>query len=290
MLRGMKVVMARMKFAVESTRISADGAELHIEVRGEGPALLLVGCPMDASAFAPFADELAADHMVITTDSRGINRSTVLDRDLDVTPEILASDYRQILTHLGVEKVSLFGSSGGAVAALAFTQAFPELVDTVIAHEPPLEELLDESKQLRANTQDMVETYLAGDVAGAWIKFFDGANISMPPTEVVAWIDSRTDEQELADEAFFFAHTMRPTTWWLPDVAALRAVASLIVIGVGAESTGQICDRTATAMATLLGIVPTVFPGDHTGFVEHPEIFAATFRNTLSATGSGVVR
>lgn len=279
-----------MKYAVESTRISADGAELHVEVRGEGPATLLVGCPMDASAFAPFADELAADHMVITTDPRGINRSTVLDRDLDVTPEILASDYRQILGHLGVEKVSLFGSSGGAVAALAFTQAFPELLETVIVHEPPLEELLCDSEQLRANTKDVVETYLAGDIAGAWIKFFDGANISMSPTDVAAWIDNRTDEQELADEAFFFAHTMRPTTWWQPDVAALRAVASLIVIGVGVESTGQICDRTATVMASLLEFVPTVFPGDHTGFVEHPESFAARFRNILSTIGSGGVR
>ena len=282
--------MSGKGFAVESRRVSADGAELHVEVRGEGPAILLVGCPMNASAFAPFAAELAGDHMVITTDPRGINRSTVVDRDLDVTPEILASDYRQILGHLGVEKVSLFGSSGGAVAALAFAQAFSGLVDTVIAHEPPLEELLDDREQLRANTEDMVQTYLAGDIAGAWIKFFDGANIQMPPSEVAAWIDSRTDEQELADEAFFFAHTMRPTTWWQPDVAALRALGSLIVIGVGAESAGQVCDRTATAMASLLELVPTVFPGDHTGFVEHPESFAARFRNILATTGSGGVR
>ncbi len=283
-------MVSGMKFAVETTRVSSDGAELHVEMRGEGPAILLVGCPMNALAFAPFADELAADHTVITTDPRGINRSTVVDRDLDVTPEILASDYRHILAHFELEKVSIFGSSGGAVAALAFAQASSELVDTVIAHEPPLEELLDDRSLLRANTEDMVEAYLAGDVAGAWIKFFDGANIQMPPTEVAAWINNRTDEQELADEAFFFAHTMRPTSWWQPDVAALRAIGSRIVIGVGAESTGQVCDRTATAMASLLGTVPTVFPGDHTGFVDHPQSFAATFRKTLAPTGNGELR
>ncbi len=268
---------------VRSEQITVDSARLHVEVRGAGPAIMLVGCPMNAEAFAPLADQLAVDHTVITADPRGIKRSVVDDRNLDVTPEVLADDYRLILRHLGQETASMFGSSGGAVAALAFAQASPEMIDTVIAHEPPLEELLDDSEQLRAKTEDMVETYLAGDIAGAWMKFFDGANIEIHPDEVAAWINNRTDEQELADETFFFGNTMRPTTWWQPDLSALRKVAPRIVIGIGAESAGQICDRTANAIASVLGIIPTMFPGDHTGFVEHPEAFAQQLRSILVA-------
>lgn len=274
--------MAVETVPVRAIQVAVDGATLHVEVRGEGPVVLVVGCPMHAGAFAPLAEGLAAGRLVVTTDPRGINRSSVVDRDGDVSPETLANDYRQILEHLGVDQVSLFGSSGGAVAALAFAQAYPELIHTVVAHEPPLEGLLDDHQQLRVNSDDMVECYLGGDVVGAWIRFFDGADIDMHPDGVADWINNRTDQQEIADEAFFFAHTLRPTSWWQPDVDALRAIASHIVIGVGVESVGQVCDRTANAIASLLDLTPTTFPGDHTGFVDHPGLFAQQLQNILA--------
>lgn len=254
--------------------VPSTDADLHVETRGAGPAVLLFGCPMDATAFEPMADLLAVDHTVITADPRGIKRSTVTDREADVAPETLADDLARILDHLDLAQASVFGSSGGAVAALAFATRHPERTGRVVAHEPPLEELLEDRAELRANTEDMVATYLAGDLAGAWIKFFEGADIDMPAEAVEAWIGGRTDAQELADEHFFFAHTLRPTTWWLPDIVALRSGAPQIVIGVGRESAGQVCDRTTTALAGSLGTEPVPFPGDHTGFVDHPEAFA----------------
>jgi pimeloyl-ACP methyl ester carboxylesterase len=142
-------------------------ALLHYEVRGEGPLVVLVGAPMDARSFAPLADLLAADHTVLTTDPRGINRSPVDDPDRDSTPEMRADDLARLLAHLHAGPAALLGSSGGAVSALALAQAHPELVHTVVAHEPPLDEMLDDREQLRAQTDDMIATYLSGDVTGA---------------------------------------------------------------------------------------------------------------------------
>ena len=68
-----------------ASTLDVSGATLYFEVRGSGPAVFLVGCPMDATAFAPLAERLAADHTVVTADPRGINRSTVDDRDNDFT-------------------------------------------------------------------------------------------------------------------------------------------------------------------------------------------------------------
>jgi pimeloyl-ACP methyl ester carboxylesterase len=102
-------------------------------VRGNGPLVVLVGAPMDASAFAPAADLLAADHTVLTTDPRGINRSVVDDPDQDSTPEMRADDLARLVAHLDAGPAAVFGSSGGAVSALALAQAHPELVHTVIA-------------------------------------------------------------------------------------------------------------------------------------------------------------
>ena len=53
------------------------------------------------------------------------------------------------------------------------------------------------------------------------------------------------------------------------------------MVGIGDESTGQLCDRTSSALAAALGIEPTMFPGDHTGFADDPDGFATRLRTVL---------
>ncbi len=258
------------------------GADLHYEVRGLGPVAVLIGCPMDATSFEPLANRLAVDHTVVTCDPRGIHRSTVDDRTVDVSPEQLADDLSRLLTHLDLGPVAVLGSSGGAVTALALVQTHSGQVHTVIAHEPPLEELLDDRDRLRAQTEDMVATYLSGDIAGAWSKFFAGADIDVSSEQIPFDSPFEPDPQAAIDEQFFFEHTLRPSTWWRPVVPALRAAPTRIVVGVGETSKGQVCDRTSTALADLLGTSPAAFPGGHVGFIEHPDEFAHRLRAVLN--------
>jgi len=259
-------------------------ARLHYEVRGEGPLVVLVGAPMDATSFAPLADRLAADHTVLTTDPRGIHRSPVDDPDRDSTPEMRADDLSRLLTHLDAGPAAVLGSSGGAVSALALVQAHPEQVRTLVAHEPPLVELLDDREQRRAATDDIIATYLSDGPAAAWMKFLADADITMPEDDGSTGAPSgpaERDPQEVADERHFFVHELRATTHWQPDVAALRSATTRIVVGIGHESAGQTCDLTSTALAAALGIEPTMFPGDHIGFVEDPDAFATRLRPVL---------
>jgi pimeloyl-ACP methyl ester carboxylesterase len=266
---------------VTTHTLEVPGASLYYEVRGTGPLVALVGAPMNATSFAPLADLLAADHTVLTTDPRGINRSRATDPERDSTPETRADDLSRLIHHLDAGPAAVMGSSGGAVTALALVQAHPEQVHTVIAHEPPLAELLDDRDDVRAQTADYVATYLAGDVVGAWTKFFDQAGIGIPADVVEQMFGGERDPQDVADEHFWFAHELRGSAQWLPGVALLRDSPARIVIGVGADSTGQICDRTSAALAALLGVERTTFPGDHIGFVDHPGPFAARLRDVL---------
>jgi hypothetical protein len=80
--------------------------------------------------------------------------------------------------------------------------------------------------------------------------------------------------QQAAHQRFWFAHELRPNSRWQPDIAALRAGPTRIVVGIGAESAGEICERTSTALAVALGIEPTMFPGGHIGFADDPDGFA----------------
>ena len=256
-------------------------ASLYYEVRGEGPLVVLVGAPMDARSFAPLAELLAADHTVLTTDPRGINRSTVDDRDRDSTPELRADDLARLITHVDAGPAIVLGSSGGAVSALALAQARPDLVSTVIAHEPPLNELLDDREELRAKTDDIIATYLAGDVEGAGRKFLALANIELPEPVFQAMFGVKRDPQDAADEHFQYVRMLRPTARWVPDVAALRKGQPRILVGLGEESGGELCDRTSRALATELGVGPTMFPGGHIGFAEDPARFEPRLREVL---------
>ncbi|MEG3630086.1 alpha/beta fold hydrolase [Streptomyces poriticola] len=261
--------------------LQVPGARLYYEVRGEGPLIVLVGAPMDAAAFAPLAELLAVDHTVLTTDPRGINRSRLDDPEEDSTPQLRADDLSRLIAQVGAGPATVLGSSGGAVSALALVQDHPEQVHTVVAHEPPVIELLEDREQLRTGTEELVATYLAGDVTGAWRKFFAQAGITMPEPLIEEMFGGERDPRQVADERRWFAHEMRLSTYWQPDVSALRAAATRVVVGVGDDSAGELCDRTSRALARSLGAEPTSFPGGHTGFVETPDAFADRLRSVV---------
>lgn len=270
--------------------LATDGARIHHELRGAGPLIVLVGSPMGADFFAPAAELLAVDHTVLTLDPRGVGRSPRDEPDRDSTPEQRADDLAALIAHADAGPAVVVGSSGGAVTALALAQRHPERVRAVVAHEPPVEELLDDRVARRASSEDIVATYLAEGPAAAWAKFLAGAFIAddrEPELEsatgaenVAAPVDDRPD-QDIADERFFFVHEMLPTVRFVPDVALLRGGTPAVVVAIGEDSTGQICDRTSRALASRLGVEPALFPGGHVGFVEDPPAFVARLRSEL---------
>src|SRR5690349_3942060 len=101
------------------------------------PPLFMIGQPMDAGGFATLASYFP-DRTVITYDPRGLGRSSRKDGRVDHTPDVQAEDVHAIIEALGVGPVEMFGSSGGAVTALALVTAYPEDVTTLVAHEPPM--------------------------------------------------------------------------------------------------------------------------------------------------------
>lgn len=268
--------------AVTTATLSVPGATLYYEVRGAGPLVVLVGAPMDADSFAPLADLLAADHTVLTTDPRGIHRSRLERPDSDSTPELRADDLARLIAHADARPAAVLGSSGGAVSALALAQAHPGRVRTVIAHEPPQDELLPDRDELRVRTEDMIATYLAGDRRKAWRIFLDTADIHLPDEVFEAMFGADPEPRAATDERFWFTHELRPSVRWRPDVAALRAGAPRIVVGIGEESAGQLCDRASRTLAAQLGVEPVLFPGDHIGFVGEPAAFAEHLRAVLA--------
>jgi hypothetical protein len=75
-----------------------------------------------------------------------------------------------------------------------------------------------------------------------------------------------------------------------PDVTALAAAPTRVVIAVGEESEGTFTGRASVATAELLGQQVTVFPSHHGGFLGgesgypgKPEAFARSLREVLDS-------
>ena len=82
----------------------------------------------------------------------------------------------------------------------------------------------------------------------------------------------------------FLAHLLRPTTRYRPDIEALRAASTRIVVAGGATSKGQLANRTAVALADQLGTTVVDFPGDHGGFVALPDQCGRVLDQVLTQT------
>ncbi len=157
--------------------LDVPGARLYYERQGAGPLLVMIGSPMDSTGFAGLARALVGRYTVVTYDPRGIGKSTREDPTQDVTPEQQADDLHRLLSALGGEPAHVFGSSGGAVVGLALVTAHSGQVRTLVAHEPPVIELLPDRDQVRAQIQDIYDTYRAEGAETAMAKFMAHAGL-----------------------------------------------------------------------------------------------------------------
>jgi pimeloyl-ACP methyl ester carboxylesterase len=268
--------------------LDVPGARLYYEQQGAGPLLLMIGSPMDSTGFAGLARArvLAGRYTVVTYDPRGIGHSTREDDTQDVTPEQQADDVHRLLSALGGGPAHVFGSSGGATVGLALVTAHPRQVRTLIAHEPPVIELLPDRDQVVAQMDDIYATYRAEGPDKAMALFMAHAGLDQGPGQepgAPRWEPS--PEQLAAMRAaaeVFLAHLLRPTTHFRPDLAALKAAPTRLVVAAGATSQGQLAHRCAVTLADRLGTPVAEFPGGHAGFVTLPDQCAQVLDQVLT--------
>jgi pimeloyl-ACP methyl ester carboxylesterase len=258
------------------------------------PPLLMVGHPMDASGFSTLRSFLP-DRTVVTYDPRGLGRSTRHDGRSERTPD-QAEDLHRIIEAIG-GPVDLFGSSGGAVLGLALVAVHPDDVRTLVAHEPPLLALLPDADRAFAAERDVHAAYhdkgfgygMAAFIGlTSWHGEFTDDYAAAPAPDPAAFGLPVDDDGSRQDP--LLSGVSDAITAYRPDVAALTAARTRIVIGVGVESEGVLTGRTSVATAEALGLEVTEFPSHHGGFLggEHgyagqPEAFAARLRQVLDA-------
>jgi pimeloyl-ACP methyl ester carboxylesterase len=249
---------------------------------------MISGGPSDADIFMSLADALADRFTVVTYDTRGNSRSSLEGPPQeDQSIELESEDAHSLLAAVSDERAFVFGSSGGAVVGLELVGRYPHLVRTLVAHEPPLTQLLPDAAQHRAHAADVHDTYLRDGVGAAMMKFLRAAGLEPPPSQPNAAPPSPEMQASMArmgrNAEHFVAHRFRAMASYVPDVAALRAAPTRIVVAGGAESHGETAYLCTVALAEQLGAPVVTFPGGHGGFSSHPVAFAETLDSVLMA-------
>ena len=280
--------------------LDVPGATLTYDVRGDladrdQPVLLVIGSPMGASGFPTLASHFT-DRTVVTYDPRGVERSVRSDGAGELTPDDHAADLIALIESLDVGPVDMFASSGGAVNSLALAAKRPDLLHTLVAHEPPLAGVVPDSEAALAACDDIYQTYQRDGMGAGMAKFiaivsYDGeipADYTQQPAPDPVMFGLPTEDDGTRDDALL-GQNIRGCTSYQPDFDALDKAKDRLVIGVGEESGNQLAGRGGLTAAARLNLEPVVFPGNHGGFLGNeygqpgkPEEFATKLREVLA--------
>jgi len=277
----------------QTRTLDVPGATLTYDLHGEPGAarpLLLVGQPMAADGFTTLASHFP-DRLVITYDPRGLGRSARHDGGTQHDPEQQADDLHLLVEHVGAGPLDVFGSSGGAVTALALTTRHPADVGVVVAHEPPLMGYLPDAEAVLAASRAVTETYLARGWGAGMAAFIAMTSIEgeLPPDFTLEVPDPATfglpTEDDGSRDDPLLGGSSAPVTEYRLDADALKG---RVVVAYGEATPQTMTARAARAVAEVLGVPATAFPGDHGGFlggeygqVGEPEAFASRLREVL---------
>jgi pimeloyl-ACP methyl ester carboxylesterase len=274
---------------ISVSHVEVPGARLRYEVGGDGPVLLLIpGAAADAAAFAGIGPRLRDRFTVVAYDPRGTCRSPQLGPPSDITVQMQADDAHRLLTEAGLGPAVVFGSSAGAVTGLELVARHPEQVRCLVAHEPPLTQLLPDAAQHRAGAAELQALHREKGVGAALARFLADNGLGAEANSGPAWPRAASDPEEEATNArflnnldMFFAHVIEPLNRYRPDISALRRSPTRLVVAAGTESAGQLPHRAATALADALMVPLTELPGDHRGFANQPEPFVRALGRLL---------
>jgi pimeloyl-ACP methyl ester carboxylesterase len=259
---------------VSTHTLSLPGVELVYDVLGpaEGRPLVMIGQPMTAEGFHALAEQLP-ERRVVLYDPRGLGRSVRSDGDDTSVPEVQAADLHALVASLGAGPVDVLASSGGAVAALAWVTGHPDDVATLVAHEPPLIGVLPDAAAAGRGFDGWRQVYaergwgagMAAFIAyTSWSGEYTEEYFAQPAPDPAAFgmptsDDGSRDDPLLSDRALAIVR-------YRPDLDALRAAPTRVLLAVGEETGDTFTGRTTRALAEQLGRDVVVFPGGHGGF------------------------
>jgi pimeloyl-ACP methyl ester carboxylesterase len=216
-------------------RVTLDGGEFELEVRGAGEPVVLVHGSHIADAFAPLLAEpaLLERYRLISYHRRGFAGSPRPAGPLSIAQQ--AADCRTLMRSLGVEQAHVVGHSYGGVIALQLALDATEAVHSLALLEPALLRMVPSSQLLVERLGPVAQMYAAGDKARAVDAFLEmvcGAGYRAVLDRVVPGGFT----QAMADADTFFRIEMPALQEWSFTREAAGRITQPVLAVLGADS------------------------------------------------------
>ncbi len=243
---------------------------LHVEVAGQGPAVLVThGFSATSAMWEDQVEVLAGDHTVIRWDMRGHGRSDYPADPAEYSLDLTVQDMVGILDSLDVAKAVLVGHSLGGFASLAFTLRHPERVSALVLVDTGPGFRNDEA---RAKWNDYAES-TAADLESRGLDALGRSDEVM--------MASHRDAAGLALSA---RRVLVQRDAAVIDSLRAIAVPTLVVVGSEDRAFRSGADYMA---ARIPGAELMVVPGaGHAPNLTHPEVFDDSLRRFVDRLGA----
>jgi pimeloyl-ACP methyl ester carboxylesterase len=260
------------------------GAAIEYEVRGEGPAVLLLHAfPLGLSMWDAQAEALAAAHRVVRFDARGFGGSAPGDGAL--TMDRIADDAASLLDRLGIDKAVVAGCSMGGYAAFAFVRRHPQRLAGLVLQDTRAGADTEEAKANRAALAARVLAEGASAAADAFLPKLLGETTRRERPELVSRLRERilgTSAQGIANALHGLAS--RPDS---RETLARIRVPTLVVVG-GEDVLTPPAESEAMAAAIPDSRLEVIVAAGHLANLERPDAFNETLLAFLRRTPQGL--
>jgi pimeloyl-ACP methyl ester carboxylesterase len=269
---------------VQMPHITANDVELYYEVTGRGDPLVLVhGGWSDHDNWQPVAPALAESFLVVAYDRRGHGRS---ERGDQGTRRDQEDDLAALIETLDFAPAHIAGTSFGGSIALGLATRRPELVRSVVAHEPPLMALVGEDPEIQPlleQAQSAIQSVLGrvarGDVEGGARQFVE--EVALGPG---AWEQlPHPLRQTMIDTAPTFAAEQQDPNWAGVDLAELARIDAPVLLTRGDQSPPWFFGIVAKLAETIDGAELRTYPvAGHAPHLTHPNDYIETVTDFLA--------
>lgn len=257
---------------------------------GTGPLLIMIpGASGTGDIFAGAAKFLQNHFTVVMYDRRGYGQSELTAPTPDDIADITntyriktdAADVNALAHFLSPhQKVYLTGSSSGSIVAMETLQDFPDIVEQIAFHEPPINSFLPSAHADQAQNNEIVATALDGDMQAAMTLFFKAMRIGQLDAQMMGKpavkADAVATDQRIKGMQYWFKYEIRQYTSRQIDIDQLKKYRDQISLLNGTDSLGSYPQMVNHFLADYWHVTIYDIPGGHLGYVQKPEGFATT--------------
>lgn len=265
-------------------RTYANGVELNYDETGAGETLVLVhGGWSDRNNWLPVVGDFARSFSVVAYDRRGHGLSS---RGAWGSRRDQEDDLAALIERLGDEPVHVAGTSFGGSIALGLASRRPELIRSVVAHEPPLVSVVAADPELRVQLQAVVATITAirerverGDARAAAEQFVEEVALGPGAWEVLP----EPLRETMIDSAPAFVAEQEDPEWAAIDLDELARIPTPVLISGSDDSPAWFAPIVAKLAAAIGDAEGHTYRGaGHAPHVIDPGAYLAAVTDFLS--------